>query len=134
MTPELQRAIKRYQLWFGSRKRSGELIKIQVWLTVNNGQIEFLTPGDSYKVKRIRTNPRVICHIGDKEGPAIHGVAEIVMGRDALWRVYRAYWKAHPVVMAFLALPMRWRIKTHKYVVVRVRPDEPNPLVNVTDP
>jgi hypothetical protein len=57
MTPELQLAVKRYHLWFGSHKKSGELIKVQVWLTVNNGQIEFLTSGDSYKVKRIRANP-----------------------------------------------------------------------------
>jgi PPOX class probable F420-dependent enzyme len=134
MTPELQRAVKRYHLWFGSHKRSGELVKVQVWLTVNNGQIEFLTSGDSYKVKRIRANPRVICFIGDKGGPAIPGVAEIVMGSDAAWQVYRAYWKTHPFVMAVLALPIRWRIKTHKQVLVRIRPDDPNPLAGVTDP
>jgi PPOX class probable F420-dependent enzyme len=134
MTPELQRAVKRYRLWFGSYKRSGELVKVQVWLTVNNGQIEFLTSNDSYKVKRIRANPRVICYIGDKDGPPIPGVAEILMGRDALWRVYRAYWKSHPLVMVFLALPMRWRIKTHKRLIVRVRPDDPNPLADITDP
>ena len=33
MTPELQRAVKRYSLWFGSYKRSGEPVKVQVWLT-----------------------------------------------------------------------------------------------------
>ncbi|HEY7219467.1 MAG TPA: hypothetical protein VH985_13875 [Candidatus Binatia bacterium] len=134
MTPELQRAVKRYRLWFGSYKRSGELVKVQVWLTVNNGQIEFLTPQDSYKVKRIRTNPRVICYIGAKEGPPVPGAAEIVMGRDALLRVYRAYWKTHPLVMVFLALPIIWRIKTHKDLLVRVRPDDPNPLADITDP
>jgi len=56
MTSELERAVKRYRQWFGSYKKSGELIKVQVWLTVNNGFIEFLTPDDSYKVKRIRRN------------------------------------------------------------------------------
>ena len=83
MTPELERAVKRYRQWFGSYKKSGELIKVQVWLTVNNGCIEFLTLDDSYKVKRIRRNPRAICYIGDKEGPQISGTAEIVMGRNA---------------------------------------------------
>ena len=87
MTPELEHAVNRYRQWFGSYKRSGELIKVQVWLTVNNGQIEFLTSDDSYKVKRIRANPRVICYIGDKDGPAVAGTAEIVMGREAVWRV-----------------------------------------------
>jgi hypothetical protein len=50
MTPELERAVKRYRQWFGSYKKSGELIKVQVWLTINNGCIEFLTLDDSYKV------------------------------------------------------------------------------------
>lgn len=67
MTPELERAVKRYRQWFGSCKKSGVLIKVQVWLTVNNGCIEFLTP-DRTKVKRIRRNPRTVCYIGDKEG------------------------------------------------------------------
>ena len=133
MTPELERAVERYRQWFGSYKKSGELIKVQVWLTVNNGCIEFLSLDDSYKVKRLRRNPRVICYIGDKEGPQIAGTAEIVMGRDALWRVYRAYW-THPLVMAVIALPIRRRIKTRKQVLIRVRPDEPNPLAGVTDP
>ena len=87
MTPELERAVKRYRQWFGSYKKSGELIKVQVWLTVNNGCIEFLTLDDSYKVKRIRRNPRVVCYTGDKEGPHIPSTAEIVMGRNAIWRV-----------------------------------------------
>jgi hypothetical protein len=81
MTPELERAVKRYRQWFGSYKKSGELVKVQVWLTVNNGSIEFLTLDDSYKVKRIRRNPRVICYIGDKEGPSVSGTAEIFMGK-----------------------------------------------------
>jgi len=55
------------------------------------------------------------------------------MGRDALWRVYRAYWKTHPLVMAVIAL-IRRRIKTRKQVLIRFRPDEPNPLAGVTDP
>jgi len=81
MTPELERAVKRYRQWFGSYKKSGELVKVQVWLTVNNGSIEFLTLDDSYKVKRIRRNPRVICYIGDKEGPSVSGTAEIFYGK-----------------------------------------------------
>ena len=134
MTPELERAVKRYRQWFGSYKKSGELIKVQVWLTVNNGCIEFLTLDDSYKVKRIRRNPRVICYIGDKEGPQISGTAEIVMGRNAARWVYRAYWKTHPLIMVLIAFSIRRRIETRKQVLIRVHPDEPNPLAGVTDP
>ena len=134
MTPELERAVKRYRQWFGSYKKSGELIKVQVWLTVNNGCIEFLTLDDSYKVKRIRRDPRVICYVGDKEGPQIPGTAEIVMGRNAARRVYRAYWKTHPLIMVFIAFSIRRRIETRKQVLIRVHPDEPNPLAGVTVP
>ena len=134
MTAELERAVKRYNQWFGSYKSSGELVKVQVWLTVNDGCIEFLSSDDSYKVKRIRRNLRVICYIGAKDGPSVPGTAQIVVGRDAIWRVYRAYWKTHPLIMLVIALPIRRRIKTRKNVLIRVRPDEPNPLVGVTDP
>ena len=134
MTPELERALKRHKLFFGSYKKSGELVKVQVWLTVNNGSIEFLTQEDSYKVKRIRRNPRVVCYIGGQSGPSVSGTAEIMMGRDALLRVYRAYWKINPLVMAFIALPIRRRIRNRKQVLIRVRPDSPNPLAGVTEP
>ena len=113
MTPELERAVKRHKHWFGAYKKSGELVKVQVWLTVNDGVIEFLTMDDSYKVKRVRRDPRAICYIGDQNGPSISGTAEVVMGRDAMLRVYNAYWKINPLVMTFLALPIRRRIATH---------------------
>ncbi len=134
MTPELERAVKKYTQWFASHRKSGELIKVQVWLTVNHGCIEFLTADDSFKVKRIRRNPRAICYIGAKDGPAVPGTAEIVMGRDAILRVYRAYWKTHPFVMAIIALAIKGRIKNHREVLIRVLPDQPNPLADMTDP
>jgi hypothetical protein len=134
MTPELEQAVKRYTQWFGSYKKSGELKKVQVWLTVNDGRIEFTTQTDSYKLKRVRRNPRVICFIGSKEGLAIPGTAEIITDKDAVWRGYRAYWKTHPVIMLFLAFGISRRIKTGKSILIRVHPDEPNPLAGVTDP
>ena len=134
MIPDLERAVKSHNLWFGSYKRSGDFVKVQVWLTVNNGCIEFLTSEDSFKVKRVRANPHVVCNVGSKDGPALSGTAEIVIGRDAAWRVYRAYWKAHPLVMLILGLPIRMRIKRHKQILIRVCPDEPNPFAGVTDP
>jgi|SRR5215831_18736990 len=134
MTTELEQAVKRYRLWFASHKKSGELVKVQVWLTVNNGCIEFLTSTDSYKVKRIRRDSRVICYVGDQNGPSISGKAELVMERDAMLNVYRAYWKTHPLIMAFIAFWTRSRIRNRKEVLIRVCPDEPNPLAGVTDP
>jgi len=86
MNPELQRALKRHMQWFGSYKASGELKKIQVWLIVNRGQIEFLTPRNSYKVKRVRRNPRVVSYVGSKDGPAISGTAQIIADQSAVAR------------------------------------------------
>lgn len=135
MTPELQRALKRHTQWFGSYKASGELKKIQVWLILNDGQIEFLTPGNSYKVKRARKNPRVTCYVGSENGPAIPGTAQIITDKSEVARVYRAYWKSHPVRMTILIGLRVWiEMFLNKRVVVRVHPDEPNPLAGLTDP
>lgn len=134
MTPQLQQAIKQYRQWFGSYKRSGELVTVPVWLTLNQGGIEFLTPADSYKVKRVRRNPRVVCSLGSKDGPSVQGVAEIVTDLTELWRVYRAYWRTHPWLMLLLWWPIRARIKSGQQVVVRVKIAEPNPLAGITDP
>ena len=135
MNPELQRALKRHTQWFGSYKASGELKKLQVWLVVTDGQIEFLTPGNSYKVKRIRRNPRVICYVGSKKGPTISGTAQIITDRTEVARVYRKYWKAHPLRMAILIGLRIWiEMLLNKRVVVRVQPDDPNPLAGLTDP
>ncbi len=134
MTLELERAVRSHKQWFGSYKKSGELKKVPVWLVVNNGRIEFTSQTASYKVKRVRRNSRVICFIGSEEGPAIRGTAEIVTDKDAVWRGYRAYWKVHPLVMLFLAFGIRRRIKKGESILIRVHPDEPNPLARVTDP
>ena len=134
MSPELQRALKRHTQWFGSYKKSGELVKVQVWLVVNRGGIEFLTGKNSYKVKRLRRNPKAICYVGSKNGPEVVGTAQIISEKAELARVYRAYWKTHPVFM-LLGIGMRIWIETlvGNRVVVRIDPDEPNPLAGVSE-
>jgi hypothetical protein len=135
MTPELQRALKRHTQWFGSYKKSGDLIKVQVWLTVSEGRIEFRTPATAYKVKRVRRNPRVICFVGSKDGPAIGGKAYVVTERTEISRVYKSYWKIHPLRMALLIGLRVWiEILVGNRVVIRVQPDEPNPLAGLSDP
>jgi pyridoxamine 5'-phosphate oxidase-like protein len=135
MTPELQRALKGHTQWFGSYKKTGELKKIQVWLVVNKGGIEFLTPADSYKVRRVRKNPRVICYLGREDGLPIAGTAHIIDNRDDLGRVYRSYWKVHPLRMALgIGLRVWIGMLLGKRVVVHVEPDEPNPLAGIDDP
>jgi PPOX class probable F420-dependent enzyme len=134
MTPELQRALKRHVQSFGSYRKSGELVKVRVWLIVHNGRIEFLTGKDSYKVKRLRRNPRAICCVGGNEGPAVAGTAQIVSEMAELRRVYGAYWKTHPVFM-LLGIGLRIWIEMllGNRVVVRVVPDEPNLLAGINE-
>lgn len=135
MTPEFQRALQRHTQWFASYKASGELKKIEVWLVVNHGQIEFLTPKNSYKVKRVRRNPRVVCFVGSPDGPAISGTAQIITDRSEIGRVYRAYWKVHPLRMAIVIGLRVWiEMLLNQRVVVRVQPEEPNPLAGLSDP
>lgn len=135
MTPELQRALKRHMQWFGSYKKSGDLVKVPVWLIVRDGGIEFLTPANSYKVKRLRRNPRATCYVGSKDGPAISGTAQIVSDKAELARLYRAYWRIHPLFMALgIGLRVGLGVLAGTRVVVRVQPDEPNPLAGVNNP
>lgn len=134
MNPELQRALTRHMQWFGSYKASGELKKLPVFLVVSDGQIEFLTRGDAYKVKRVRRNSRVICFVGSKDGPTISGTAKIITERNEVSRVYRKYWRAHPIRMAILVGLVIWvEMLLNKRVVVRVQPDDPNPLAGLRD-
>lgn len=134
MTPELQSALKRHMQWFGSYKKSGELVKVQVWLIVSNGNIEFLTGKDSYKIRRLRRNPKAVCYVGSKNGPAISGTAQIISEKADLRRVYGAYWKTHPVFM-LLSIGLRIWIEMllGNRVVVRVVPDEPNLLAGISE-
>lgn len=134
MTPELQRALNRHMQWFGSYKKSGELVKVQVWLIVHAGEIEFLTGKNSYKVKRLLRNPRAICYVGSENGPPISGTAQIISEKTEVARLYRAYWKTHPVFM-LLGIGLRVWIEmlVGNRVVVRVQPDDPNPLAGVNE-
>ena len=133
MTAELEQALKRHTQWFGSYKASGELRKVHVWLLVNDGRIEFLTPGNSYKVRRVRRNPKVVSYVGSENGPAITGRAEVISDRGEVWRVYKNYWKTHPLKMALIGVRIAIEIVVGARVVVRTQPDEPNPLSGVTE-
>jgi PPOX class probable F420-dependent enzyme len=130
---EHQEAALRRKIWFGSYTRSGELKKVQVWCNVRDGMIEFLTAGDSYKAKRIRKNPQVLCNLGWETGPSVEGTAEIVSNAADVARGYRSYWKTHPVMMIFVFWPIRRAIRGGNQIMVRVKPNEPNPLAGFTD-
>ena len=130
---ELEAAVRKHRMWFGSYTRAGELKKVQVWCYVRSGMIEFLTANDSLKAKRARRDPRVVCQLGSPNGPSVAGTAEIIAAREDVWRGYRTYWKIHPGAMLLLWPFVRGRVASGRQIMVRVRPDAPNPLAKISD-
>jgi len=61
--------------------------------------------------------------------------AQIITDRSEVARVYRCYWKVHPLRMAIIIGLRVWiEMLLNKRVVVRVQPDDPNPVAGLTDP
>lgn len=76
-----------------------------------------------------------MCFVGSENGPSISGTATIVSDQAVMQRaVYRAYWKSHPISMLWLGLILKMRVESGKQVAIRIQPDEPNPLADMTDP
>ena len=72
---------------------------------------------------------------GERGRSVISGTAQIITDRSEVARVYRSYWKSHPLRMAIVIGLRLWiEMLLNKRVVVRVQPDEPNPLAGLTDP
>jgi uncharacterized protein len=67
-------------------KKNGEGVKTPVWFVLHNDALYLYTEADSWKVKRIRNNPRVrvaICNVrGTVRGPWLDGTASIVDGDE----------------------------------------------------
>jgi hypothetical protein len=56
-----------------------------------------ITDKDSYKVRRLRRNPRAISYVGSKNGPAVAGTAQILRTRRN-WQECTRPWKTPPCV------------------------------------
>jgi PPOX class probable F420-dependent enzyme len=69
-------------------KKNGQGVKTPVWFVLNNDALYAYTEADSWKVKRIRNNPRVrvaACNIrGDVKGPWLDATASLVEGDERL--------------------------------------------------
>jgi uncharacterized protein len=69
-------------------KKNGQGVKTPVWFVLHENAFYAYTKADSWKVKRIRTNPRVrvaVCNIrGDIKGPWLDATASIVEGDERL--------------------------------------------------
>ena len=69
-------------------KKNGEGVKTPVWFVLHDDALYAYTEADSWKVKRIRNNPRVrvaVCNIrGDIKGPWLEATASLVEGDERL--------------------------------------------------
>ena len=69
-------------------KKNGQGVKTPVWFVLHEGAFYAYTEADSWKVKRIRNNPRVrvaVCNIrGDIKGPWLDGTASLIEGEERL--------------------------------------------------
>jgi PPOX class probable F420-dependent enzyme len=69
-------------------KKNGQGVKTPVWFVLHNDALYLYTEADSWKVKRIRNNPRVrvaACNVrGVVKGPWLDATASIVEGDERL--------------------------------------------------
>ena len=69
-------------------KKSGEGVKTPVWFVLHNGALYVYTEADSWKVKRIRNNPRVRiapCDMrGNVKGTWMEATASIIEGEERM--------------------------------------------------
>ena len=67
-------------------KKNGQGVKTPVWFVLHENAFYVYTEADSWKVKRIRNNPRVrvaVCNIrGDIKGPWLDATASLVEGDE----------------------------------------------------
>lgn len=69
-------------------KKNGQGVKTPVWFVLHNDAFYAYTEADSWKVKRIRNNPRVrvaACSIrGEIKGPWLDATASLIEGAERL--------------------------------------------------
>jgi len=67
-------------------KKNGEGVKTPVWFLLHAGALYVYTEANSWKVKRIRNNPKVrvaLCTVrGRVTGPWVDGVASLIDGEE----------------------------------------------------
>jgi hypothetical protein len=69
-------------------KNNGQGVKTPIWFVLHNDALYAYTEADSWKIRRIRNNPRVrvaVCNIrGDVKGPWCEATGSIVEGDERL--------------------------------------------------
>jgi PPOX class probable F420-dependent enzyme len=103
-------------------KKNGQGVKTPVWFVLQNDAFYAYTEADSWKVKRIRNNPRVrvaVCNFrGDVKGPWLDATASLVDGEERIAAdklLDRKYFLK--VIFNFLS-----RINRHQRAMIKIKP------------
>lgn len=87
----------------GSFKKDGSLVKTPVWVAPLDGKLVVYTLRETYKVKRVRRDPRVRvakCDVrGNVLGDWYDGTCRIVDDRDEEKRAYAAFHAKYGLMM-----------------------------------
>jgi len=101
-------------------KKNGQGVKTPVWFVLHNGALYIYTEADSWKVKRIRNNPRVRvakCDIrGNVKGEFMDATATLIEG-DERMRADKLLDQKYFLKKIFNFLT---KIKRHKRAMVKV--------------
>ena len=87
-------------------RKSGKAAATPIWLTELDGKIVMMTKGDSWKVKRLRNNPKVrlaACNFNGKKvhGTWYEGTAEVIDELAEVKRIVKAVRSKYPSAWLF---------------------------------
>lgn len=119
----LQALEKRKIIYLTTFSRKGTSSTVPVWFLKHGNALYFTTQSDSLKVKRIRHTPKVIVHVGKRDGPSFTGQAEIINDPAITEVILNHYPRRYHIFWLFLGPGIKRRLKVGKSVVVKITPD-----------
>lgn len=81
MSTELERLAREQYILLTTFRKNGEGVSTPIWLGADDGELVVWTPRDSWKVKRLRRDPRVEVTACDFSGKKTHGATVTGTGR-----------------------------------------------------
>jgi PPOX class probable F420-dependent enzyme len=97
-----------------SFRRNGTGVGTPVGTVASNGKLYFMTPADTWKAKRLATNPRVTLAPGNRKGEALGPTIEGTVRRLSAEEAKRAQTVACRHLGAFLRDHLRSQISWRK--------------------
>ena len=106
-------------------RRNGQAVKTPVWTVAQDGKLLVWTQGDSWKVKRARSDPRVRvakCDMrGNVEGPWVDGVVTSISDDEQVKKsMASGLRKKYPFLVAFVTLVAILRGENKGQVVMEI--------------